>query len=317
MIFHKTIEKIYKSKMFARCDETGLVHYFSNHDFPGLSAKPYIFKSSLGHDLQGYFYSYDNYDENRLIIFEHGFGGGHRSYMKEIEKLCSAGYLVFAYDHTGCMESGGESPRGFAQSLHDLDDCIKTLKQDENINTTNISIMGHSWGGFSTLNIVSLHPDIKKIVVLSGFISVEKIINQNFSGLLKGYRKHILELEAQTNPYYVGYDATKTLSTFNVKGLLIYSDNDHLVNKEIHYDALNEALKEKENIELILLNEKGHNPNYTKAALIHLAELAKATKKTKNLKTKEEKENFKNSFNWHQMTEQDEELWNKIFEFLK
>ncbi len=318
MIFHKAIENIYKSQMMGRCDETGTVHYFSHKDFEGLSAEPYVFASSLGHSMQGYFYSYNGADESRLVIFEHGFGGGHRSYMKEIEKLCSEGYRVFAYDHTGCMESGGTGAGGFSQSLHDLDDCLKALKADANINTSDITVIGHSWGGYSTLNIAALHPDVKKAVVFSGFVSVEKIIEQNFSGILKGYRKHIMQIESESNPDYMGYDATETLKNAKTKALLIYSDNDSLVHKNIHYDALYNALKDKENIEFMLLSEKGHNPNYTHDAVACIADLAQRTKKeAKKLKTPEEKEAFKNSFDWERMTKQDNSVWTKIFEFLK
>ncbi len=318
MIFHKKIENIYKSQMFARCDETGMVHYFSYKDFSGMSAEPYEFTSSLGHKMQGYFYSYKGADTSRLVIFEHGFGGGHRSYMKEIEKLCSEGYRVFAYDHTGCMESSGTGARGFSQSLHDLDDCLKAIKADENISTSDITVIGHSWGGFSTLNIAALHPDVKKIVVFCGFVSVEKIIEQNFSVMLKGYRKYIMQLESESNPDYIGYDATKTLKNADTKALLIYSDNDRLVHKDIHYDALYDALKDKDNIELMLVSGKGHNPNYTVDAVTCLGELASRTKKeAKKLKTAEEKEAFKNSFDWERMTKQDDAVWAKIFEFLK
>ncbi len=318
MIFHKAIENIYKAKMFARCDGTWLVHYFSHKDFVGLNAEPYQFISSLGHTMQGYFYSYEGANADRLIIFEHGFGSGHRSYMKEIEKLCSEGCRVFAYDHTGCMESGGTGARGFSQSLRDLDDCLKALKSNENVNTTDITVIGHSWGGFSTLNIAALHPDVKKIVVLSGFVSVEKIVKQNLSGILKSYRKHIMRLEAETNPDYVGYDAVKTLQNAGTEALLIYSDNDHLVHKNIHYDALCSALRGKENIELMLVSGKGHNPNYTADAVACLGELAVRTKKeAKRLKTAEEKEAFKNSFDWERMTAQDDAVWEKIFDFLK
>ncbi len=316
MIFHKKIENIYKSQMFARCDDTGLVHYFSHKDFPGLNAKPYRFKSSLGHDMQGYFYNYNDYDTRRLIIFEHGFGGGHRLYMKEIEKLCSAGYFVFSYDHTGCMESGGTGARGFSQSLHDLDDCLKALKSDESVNTSDITVIGHSWGGFSTLNIAALHPDVKKIVVLCGFISVEKIIAQNFQGVLKGYRKHIMALETESNSDYVCYNAIDTLKNADTKALLIYSDSDPMVHKNIHYDALHEALKSRDNIEFILCSQKGHNPNYTADAVAYLGELGTASKKAQKLKTVEEKETFKNSFDWERMTKQDDDVWEIIFDFL-
>ncbi len=317
MIFHKAIENLYKAQLCVRCDDKGLAHYFSHKDFDGLTASPYVFHSSLGHELRGCFYAYGGADTSRLFVFDHGFGGGHRSYMKEIERLCAAGFRVFAYDHTGCMESGGEGARGFAQSLCDLDDCLTALKADPEIDSSDISVMGHSWGGFSTLNIPALHPDVKRIVVLSGFISVEAITAQNFSGLLRGYRKHILAIEAENNPKYVSYDATRTLAALDVRALLIYSDNDSLVHKDIHYDALKNALQGRENTELWLVSGKGHNPNYTKDAVICLGELAKATERAAKLKTDEERARFRDSFDWHRMTAQDDEVWERIIKFLK
>ncbi len=317
MIFHKKIEKIYKSMMFARYDDLGVVKYFSYKDFPGLNADPYTFRSSLGHTMQGYFYWYEGANTERTVIFEHGLGGGHRSYMKEIQKLCSAGYRVFAYDHTGCMESGGEGARGFSQSLHDLDDCLKALKSDKSINTSDISVIGHSWGGFSALNIPAIHSDVKKIAVLCGFVSVEKMIGQNFHGILKGYRKNILKLEKESNPDYWYYDSVNTLKNSDVKALLIYSDNDPIVHKKIHYDALFSALNGKENIKFMLVSGKGHNPNYTADAVLYLNVLAQRTKKEmKMLNTKQKKEIFKNSFDWDRMTAQDEKVWENILGFL-
>ena len=142
--------------------------------------------------------------------------------------LCKHGYTVFAYDHTGCMESGGASPNGMAQSLCDLNDCIATLKADERFKDVDISVMGHSWGGFSTLNISALHPEISHVVVLSGFVSVEELVNSFFSGLLKGYRKTIMTLEKEANPLFVSYHAADSLAKSQAKVLLIYSENDAL-----------------------------------------------------------------------------------------
>ncbi len=317
MIFHKQIEAAYRARLFARCDDTGLVHYFSHQDFPGMHAEAYTFASFHGHELQGYFYSYDGYDPHRLVVFEHGFGGGHRSYMKEIERLCAAGYRVFAYDHTGCMESGGEGAGGFAQSLCDLDDCLKTLKADPTVDTSDISVMGHSWGGYSTLNIAALHPDVRRIVVLAGPVSVSLMIEQNFAGILKGYRRHILSLETGENPMYARYDATITLRNSDVRALLIYSDNDAFVRKDLHYDALYTALAGRENVELLLESQKGHNPNYTADAVAYLGELSEKVKKAAKLKTPEERAAFRDSFDWDRMTAQDERVWEKILAFLQ
>ena len=124
------LEKAYRKNLFIRNDNPNGIFYFTPADFDGLQAHPYTFPSSMGHELKGYFYHYENPIPNRLVVFDHGMGNGHRAYMREIERLAKAGFLVFSYDHTGCMESGGESTNGFAQSLKDLDDCFKALKAE-------------------------------------------------------------------------------------------------------------------------------------------------------------------------------------------
>ncbi len=316
MLFHKKIEKAYKAQLFCRYDDSGLMRYFSHQDFDGLLAVPYPFTSSMGHTLQGWFYAYDQADDTRLVIFDHGLGGGHRAYMKEIEHLCRAGYRVFAYDHTGCMASGGVGANGFAQSLHDLDNCLKTLKADGKVPTEDISVIGHSWGGFSTMNIAARHPDVKRVVVMSGFTSVERMIAQNFGGPLKGYRKHIMALESAANPDYVGYDGVTTLQNAAAKALLIYSDNDPMVHKAVHYDPLYAALKDKPGMEFLLVAGKGHNPNYTADAVAYLGTMAAALPDALKLQTPEEREVFKNSYDWERMTAQDETVWARILSFL-
>ena len=319
MIFEKQIVGAFKGAMYTRRDDEGTAYYFSAKDFVGLFKIPYAFKSSLGHTLQGYIYSYQNAKPGRLIVFDHGFGAGHESYMKEIEMLCRHGYRVLAYDHTGCMESGGKGCRGMAQSLHDLDDCIKAIKSDTSFSGINISVVGHSWGGFSTLNISAIHKDISHVVVLSGFLSVERLIESNFPGLLRGYRKAVMALERETNPDYVDFDATKTLSDYEGKALLIYSENDKLVKKSLHFNPLYAALSEKKNIKLILEMNKGHNPNYTEAAVKllgeYLTDLAKL-RKQKKLESDGEKAEFLAKYDWNAMTEQDEQVWADVFECL-
>lgn len=319
MIFEKQILKIYKGMAYTRCDDNGTAFYFTAKDFEGLNCEPYPFKSSKGYNLAGYLYYYENPIEKRILVFDHGFGGGHTSYMKEIEMLCRHGYIVFAYDHTGCMKSGGENPNGMAQSLCDLNDCIATLKGDARFEGYDFSVMGHSWGGFSTLNISALHHDISRIVVLSGFISVELLVNSYFGGLLKPYRKPIVELEKSSNPEFIEYNAIKTLEKSKTKALLIYSDNDMLCSKKVHFDTLKNSLEGQENIKFHLEIGKGHNPNYTTDAVEYLGEFVKA--RTKLLKQKKpltdkEKKAFVSSFDWDRMTKQDEEVWKRIFEHL-
>lgn len=317
MLFEKQIVEAYKGMMYKRCDDTETAFYFSAEDFDGLKKEQYPFKSTAGHTLMGYIYSYDAHIENRLVVFDHGFGGGHMAYMKEIEMLCRHGYVVFAYDHTGCMESGGESPNGLAQSLCDLNDCISSLKRDERFSGYGFSVMGHSWGAFSTLNISALHPEITHIVAMSGFVSVEEMTKTFFSGLLKGYRRAILELEKTTNPYFSGFNAVETLKSSDSLALLIYSENDALC-KRVHFDILKKGLSDKENVSFLLLSNKGHNPNYSDEAVKLLGEFTNARAKLLKKKelSKKEKADFVKQFDWDKMTTQDESVWDVIFEHL-
>lgn len=319
MIFSKQIENIYRSKLFSRCDDMGVAHYFSASDFPGLRSQAFAFPAQAGHVLQGWFYSYANPIAGRLIVFDHGMGGGHRSYMREIERLARAGYLVYAYDHTGCMESGGENTNGFAQSLKDLDACLNALKTLDSLQGRTISVVGHSWGAFSTMNIGALHPEVTHLVAMSGFVSVKDMVNQNFSGILSLYRKELYALERKANPDYVGYHAVKSLAKTNAKVLLIYSADDKLVHKDVHYDALYNALADKENIRFLLVEGKGHNPNYTADAAMYLGEYTQdLTRRLKKLElgTVEERKVFRETYDWWRMTEQDEAVWKVILETL-
>jgi pimeloyl-ACP methyl ester carboxylesterase len=317
MIFEKQVVNGYKGMMHTRYDNTDISFYFSHKDFEGFEREAYVFKSSMRHTLQGYLYYYKDFIEDRLIVFDHGLGNGHRAYMREIEKLCSHGYRVFTYDHTGCMESGGESTNGMAQSLCDLDDCLTTIKADERFAGLDISVVGHSWGAFSTLNIAALHPTVSHIVAMSGFVSIDEMMKTFFAGPLKGYRKAVLELERSANPKFSTFNAVESLKDSNVKALLIYSANDQLC-RRTHYDILKAGLEDKETVHFMLVQNKGHNPNYTENAVKLLDKFKKDREKFAKKKntTKEEKQRFLKSFDWVSMTEQDEAVWQQIFAHL-
>ena len=320
MLFEKLILNAYKSRMFKRYDDEGTAFYFSAEDFDGLNKLPFSFKTKRGNKLQGYFYFYENPIPDRLVIFDHGMGGGHRSYMREIELIAKKGYKVFSYDHTGCMESEGDTVCGFATSLADLDSALTALKNEEEYKNMKISVIGHSWGAYAVQNICALHSDIAHIIAISGPISVKAMIDQYFGGILKNYRKAVMKLETQENPDYVGFDAVTALRNSNAKILIIQSQDDKMIKKECHFDLLKNALADKENIRFLLVDGKLHNPNYTREAVIYLneylAELANKTKKGE-LSTTQAKKEFIDKFDWMKMTEQDETVWSEIFKTLE
>lgn len=316
MLFAKQIGRTYRRKLFPRCDSTGTVFYFSAADFPGLIQEPYVFSSRQGKRLQGYFYHYDAPELDRVVVFDHGMGAGHRAYMKEIELLARHGYTVFAYDHTGCMESEGDSTVGFTQSLSDLDDCLKALKGDPVYGKRRFSVIGHSWGAYACLNIAALHPDVMHVVALSGFLSVDQVLRQNCTGWKRCWVKTLRGVEMQAHPELVPMNAAESLQKTGARVLVIHSEDDPIVKAGDHFAPLRKALEGRENVAFLEVTGKGHNPNYTEDAVRYKDEffaLLKKKGKSGELKSEEQKREFVRSVDWNRMTAQDMTVWERIF----
>jgi alpha-beta hydrolase superfamily lysophospholipase len=314
-----TVVSIYKSTLFRRHDDDGSIFYFSAADFSGMVATPYSFKNKKGEKLSGNFYSYENPIANRLVILDHGMGMGHRAYMREIEMLARHGYLVYSYDHTGCTESEGENIGGFAGSLSDLDACISSIKSHPEYSSLKISVFGHSWGGFSTMNILALHPDIEAAVCISGFISVRDMQRQVVPFFFAKARRTLYDLEAELSPEYVTASALDSVSNTDARVLLIHSTDDKTVSYSKHFKKLIRAASGRDNVRLLTVKGKNHNPNYTREAVYYkeafMKEHDRAAKEGR-LSTEEQKAAFISHFDFYKMTEQDEAVWAEIFRTL-
>ena len=318
-MLYKNISKKFRDSLCRRFDYNPNIFYFSSDDFKGLNKKEYSFYSSKGHILKGNLYYYDNYKDKRIIIFEHGLGAGHLAYMKEINLLCEKGYLVLAYDHSGCGASGGDSTYGFAQSLNDLDDCVKSLKASSLFKDYDISVIGHSWGAYAALNISSFH-ELRNIIAISGFISVKAIIAQYFSSILSIYRKKIYNECLLENEKYVSVNAIDSLKKTKAKVLVIHSKDDKTVSFKRHFKVLSRALEGYLNIKFMALEGKDHNPNYTKEAIEYKDKFFKDLKfvlKKDLIKSEEDSIKFKKKYDWNKMTEQDMIVWDEIFKYLE
>lgn len=320
MILGKQIEKMYKKRLYVRYEQADTAFYFSPSDFQGLRAEPYSFLGKKGNRLQGYFYSYPDPIPGRVVVFEHGMGSGHRSYMREIEELARHGYLVFSYDRTGCVESEGDYAGGFAQALSDLDACLTALKSAERCKGMTFSVVGHSWGGYSTMNAPALHPDITHIVAISGFLSIRQMHKQLFGGFLSLYAKQLYRLDQREHPDYAVLDARDALKNTDTKALIIHSEDDATVSRRMQFDALREAVEDNPHVQFLLTDKKGHNPTYTEDAVRYKSEyfsaLAKRQKKKPPL-SKKEKEEMVRDADWWRMTAQDPLIWNAIFAHLE
>ena len=302
--------KHYINHFVGRYDKVVGVPYYSYTDFEGLHQKAFTFKNTDGIDIKYFFYYYDNYREDKLILFCHGMGPGHTAYMAEINELAKHGYRILTLDYRGCDQSGGDYLKSLNKPTRDVMDLLNYLKLE-----TPIVLVGHSLGGYTALNVIHLRKEIKKAVVLSGFLSVKSELKLFIDS--KFILSRILHFEKKTEPLYYGIDNLNYLKTTEDKILYIQSTDDYMVPYKIGLEIVEQI--DNPNIQTIKLTDRKHNPTYTSDAIQYMNDVfGKYNQMVKDgqIKTNEERINYFKDVSLPKLVEQDPEIIKAIVDFI-
>ena len=316
------VSRAYRQQTVHRYDDTGYLKYARAEDFPGLRDERLAFASGPNR-LAGHLYAYEGCGDE-LIVFCHGIGGGHRSYLREIALLCGRGYPVFAYDNTGCFDSEGKDIGCMTQSLADLDSAVKYLKQSGRFRQyARVFVIGHSWGGFAAGNIASYQDGIAGVAVISGFISVERLLEDNLGSVKEFIRPFSLwrlkAFERKAAPDYCGACTQDAVNGRKTRFLFAHSTDDPMVPYVRHTGYLKEHA-DNPDVQYLIYDDRKHNPNYTADAAAYLTgtfAAFNAAMKAGEVKTLEDKQRFFADADWDRMTRQDEDFWDKVCAFLR
>ena len=88
------VTHIFKKRMLHRYDKDGYTPYLSSEDFAGLNKETHTFINSLGVEISYFYYYYDNYKEDKVVLFFHGMGPGHVSYLASCHALLQGIFLI-------------------------------------------------------------------------------------------------------------------------------------------------------------------------------------------------------------------------------
>ncbi len=231
-------------------------------DFDGLERTRYIFDSDKGQKLTGYMYSKGT-GQRGIIVFAHGFGSGHNSYMDAADYFAQNGYYVFAYDATGNDESEGDGVGGVPQGVVDLDNAISFVETSGNFPELPILLWGHSWGGYSVSSVLTYHPEVKAVIECSG-------CNRSSDLFEAGGKTEAGDLIYTMMPFVnlhelikYGKYATNTaldgFSASNAAVMAVHSADDDVVPIEYGYDLYYEKYKDDPRFTFIRYEDKGHN----------------------------------------------------------
>lgn len=220
------------------------------------------FISDKGQTLSGAFYRYPNKEYKALLVLPHGMGGGHDSYIAEIEYFAREGYLVFSYDNTGTNDSEGDNLKGLVQGPIDLNYALNYLETLPEINNLETMLYGHSWGGYSAASALNYEHDIKAVVIVSGFENTTNIIRQYGKPILGDkielflpYAKIYEKILFASNANLTGINGLKNT---NANVMIVHSVDDTVVSYDNFIEYYN-AFKDNKRFKFISLNDNGHN----------------------------------------------------------
>lgn len=307
-MFTKLIHSFIFSK---RCDKDPGLYYFSYKDFPLLKHELTYFKDRNNIDIASHLYYYDSKENKDIIIFAHGFGGGHDCYIKEIEYFAKNGYIIYAFDALATFASKGKRQNGLLEMSLTLDYFINYVNKN-NFNNKKINIIGHSLGGYSVaLNlirhkfnkVVLLSPLRNVYYSLSNFTKNKKIMNSSVKIESKKFNIPVSELD--TSFYLNKYDG---------ETMIVFSSDDKILNYEDNFVSLKEKLNGKNNIIFYTVEGKSHYPTYALSSVKKLEEYFALKNKTKG---KKKLIALKEKQDWNELYKLDYDFMNIINDFLK
>ncbi|WEG18971.1 alpha/beta fold hydrolase [Alkalihalophilus pseudofirmus] len=248
--------------------------------------------------LSGHLFKPEGSKKWPLIIFI--TGSGSLSYIMDWQNdsfyLCrtfaavclAEGFAVLLVDKRGVGGSKGKwQKQSFYDRAEDMYDVIKLMEKRPNLSENQISVAGHSQGGWIVQLLASMYPnDIKSALSIAGpaySVREQMVDNMESELIMKGYRRSVKRLlflysTSLTLYHYVStfvktgfisnilsYDARDVIQAIKVPTYFAFAENDHLVPLEKNEPLARELLKDV-NIPWEIRVTKGVNHSYASSA---------------------------------------------------
>lgn len=306
-IFDPFISHSLKKNFGHRGDGSPGFTYFFASDY-GIRSRFFSFRSGKN-TLRGEEYFDQGKDYKGLVIFFHGLSAGRNSYTGEIAYLAKAGYLVMAYDNTGCMQSEGKTMISLSQTALDQKAFFEYLETREDIRDLPRFTIGHSWGGYGAFLALQEQYRVQKAVSVSGFFSFDSLIAEirpEYAGIQKTLRSYVRR--------HFGEPASENVLDIikrrNVPALYIQGDDDPIVPSASHIRYLEKHKEEYPSISLYLAKGRRHQGFWSVNAQRYF------TKLFGDFGEKSKGPLALQGLDFHKLTEDDPKIMKAIIDFL-
>ncbi len=287
--------------------DNGVIQYINYLDSKNLHREVFNFTNPDGLKVEYYFYK-TKVTKKEVILFLCGSAPGHKAYLREIETFCKIGYKVITLDYSGCGNSEGDGYKSILSLTEDVLTLLNTIDVKENL-----ILIGHSLGGYTALNVINRIDYVKKAVIISSFFTIEQIAS------LYPDKTEILEYEKKEFPDLYSINNEEYLKTTKDRILFIHSKDDKIIEYAPGIKYVKENIKNS-NLEFMIVDKKGHNPNYTISSLNYMNKTLNDFSKlvaSNKLNTLEKQKEFMKDKSPYKMTNQDKKVINRIVKFIE
>lgn len=114
----------------------------------------------------------NEHEKKPAVVICHGFisskVGQHRVFVSLARQLCQDGFIVLRFDYSGCGESSGEyRDVTITQQIEETKKIIDFVAEHPNVDTANITLLGHSMGGAIAASVAAIDTRIQQLILLS------------------------------------------------------------------------------------------------------------------------------------------------------
>jgi fermentation-respiration switch protein FrsA (DUF1100 family) len=118
------------------------------------------------------------------IILLHGFGCRRHEMLDHAQVLNQAGYSVLLFDFHGQGDSDGDAVTLGLREQQDLLAAVDYLKTRDDVDPSNIGVLGISMGASVAIMGAAQSPDIKAVIADSPFESANRAIEEGFTRVI-------------------------------------------------------------------------------------------------------------------------------------
>lgn len=278
---------------------------YTYEDFSDSMDRKEISFSSGENTLEGFIYG--EYHTKGLIIFAHGIGSYHETYITLLKGLYDRGYKVFTYNATGTCGSTGESTIGLVQSALDLDAALTYAETDPELSDMPFLVLGHSWGGYAAAAVLNFDHDIKASVSLSGYCDsvseLEETLDNRFGNISKIFYPYIKLINKSVFGDNADLSAIDGINKSDVPVLIVHADNDPTISYKGASIISKSDIITNPNVEYFTFSDENRNDH---GSYLYSAECAKYRKEINSNSPKTDDKNDKLSLDIA------EKYWSKV-----